>query len=219
MGDTRMRKISERELTHAAVILADAFEDDPLWRYLLSSFPDQRGMRLKIYRALVEIEWTQGRLMGEGHPLKGVVMWKPHLTRKQPLLRRVRALLGMYRLITSTFLVMGLRATKVMFKFWQLERKHAKHPCYHLLMLAVSPSMQRKGIASKLLKPVLNLADTEGVGIYVDTAASRNVEMYEHLGFEVKEEFAHELSGLKGWGLYRQPRQVRLDLVDEPHPS
>ena len=63
-------------------------------------------------------------------------------------------------------------------------REHANFPHYYLYNLAVHPDHQNKGNASKLLKPILEILDQQGLACYLETS-EHNISLYEHFGFQV----------------------------------
>lgn len=58
-----------------------------------------------------------------------------------------------------------------------------KLPYFHLYLLAVSPEMQGRGYASKMLNPVLEQKVAAGIPVYLETANPANVEIYKKKGF------------------------------------
>ena len=48
--------------------------------------------------------------------------------------------------------------------------------------------MQGRGIAARILKPILEICDAEGVGAYLESTNPRNLSFYYRLGFKVKTE-------------------------------
>ena len=56
------------------------------------------------------------------------------------------------------------------------------------LFLATDPDHQRKGLASAVIAPVLERADREGLGAFLETGAEENLGFYARAGFEVTDE-------------------------------
>ena len=61
----------------------------------------------------------------------------------------------------------------------------APQPHWHLTWLGVEPGQQGQGIGSTLVRQMTTRADAEGMACWLFTFASRNVPIYEHLGFHV----------------------------------
>ena len=54
--------------------------------------------------------------------------------------------------------------------------------------LSIKKDAQGKGIASKLLRPMLEFCDDEKMIVYLETNKKSNVSLYNHYGFELKKE-------------------------------
>ena len=65
-------------------------------------------------------------------------------------------------------------------------RLHPTYPHWYLETMGVDPAAQRKGIGGQLLEPVLEIADSDGVDCYLETADPANVDFYERHGFVVE---------------------------------
>jgi ribosomal protein S18 acetylase RimI-like enzyme len=59
---------------------------------------------------------------------------------------------------------------------------------WYLYNLSVRKNAQGQGIASKLLRPMLEFCDNEKMIIYLETNKKSNVGLYNHYGFELKKE-------------------------------
>jgi ribosomal protein S18 acetylase RimI-like enzyme len=64
-------------------------------------------------------------------------------------------------------------------------RLHPSDRHWYLETMGVAPSAQRLGLGSRLLGPVLELADRDRVDCYLGTSDRANVPFYERHGFEV----------------------------------
>jgi GNAT superfamily N-acetyltransferase len=72
--------------------------------------------------------------------------------------------------------------------FSRIEKAHLREPHWYVQILGVHPNHQGKGIGGKLLQPVLQQADEEGVAVYLESSNPRNLDFYRKHGFEVMEE-------------------------------
>jgi len=67
-----------------------------------------------------------------------------------------------------------------------VERRHPPEPPhFYLATLGVSPEAQGQGLGSRLLKPVLDLCDAEGVPAYLESSKQSNIAFYARHGFRV----------------------------------
>jgi ribosomal protein S18 acetylase RimI-like enzyme len=79
-------------------------------------------------------------------------------------------------------------------------------PHWHLTWLGVEPGHQGQGIGSTLVRQMTTRADAEGMACWLFTFASRNVPIYEHLGFHVPLDTTLPSSGLRLWVMTHPPR-------------
>ena len=65
--------------------------------------------------------------------------------------------------------------------------------------------MRKKGIAGRLLRPMLQFCDRENIVSYLETNKESNVSLYEHFGFELsKKEFIPKTSVMH-YAMVRNP--------------
>src|SRR5690606_19676092 len=69
----------------------------------------------------------------------------------------------------------------------RLHHQHAAMPHWFLAAVGVEPARQGQGIGSRLLRPMLARADSQGLPCWLDTHQEQNVRLYERLGFQVRE--------------------------------
>jgi ribosomal protein S18 acetylase RimI-like enzyme len=75
--------------------------------------------------------------------------------------------------------------------------------CY-LAILGVDPEAQRRGLGSRLLRPVLARCDRERVPAYLESSKEANIAFYERHGFAVTDEVALP-RGPRLWLMWRRP--------------
>jgi ribosomal protein S18 acetylase RimI-like enzyme len=63
---------------------------------------------------------------------------------------------------------------------------------WYLYTIGVLPEAQGKGLASRLMNPVIDLCKTLKTPLFLETANLRNVEIYRKKGFVVTETLAHK---------------------------
>lgn len=80
-----------------------------------------------------------------------------------------------------------LRAKAVIQQTGALHQKYASGPHFYLDNLGVLPSARGQGLSSRLMRPMLNMADERQTPVYTDTVSPGNVAFYEHFGFECME--------------------------------
>jgi ribosomal protein S18 acetylase RimI-like enzyme len=68
--------------------------------------------------------------------------------------------------------------------FEQTDRYQPKEPCWHLVVIAVDPSQQGKGIGAALLDRGLQQCDRDDIPAYLESTNPANLSLYMRHGFE-----------------------------------
>jgi GNAT superfamily N-acetyltransferase len=189
----------------AGDVIGRAFADDPGWAFVL---PDA-DRRARDFPWLGRIAVRYGQRFGQvyvtGSPVNGVSVWLP------PGATTVTA----DRLDQVGFSAAPARLGRAAFdRFAQftgeLAAQHARlmsDPHWYLLLLAVEPSLQRRGGGSLLLEPVIEQADRARVPCYLETTRERTLWFYQKHGFElVRETTAPDLPTV--WHMVRMPQRI-----------
>jgi predicted N-acetyltransferase YhbS len=175
-----------------AAALARAFDDDPVARYSLPSDRRRPGQLRRFYverlRTLVadELVWCDEQR-------RGAALWAAPDRWRTPLAELLRTRIVSTR--TPLFLVGGMR----------VEHRHPREPHYYLAVLGVDPAAQGEGLGSRLMQPMLERCDREGVPAYLESSKESNIAFYGRHGFRVTGEVKLHL-GPKLWLMWRDPR-------------
>jgi len=198
-------RLGVKDVEHASVTLARAFQEDPLMAFLI---PDA----LKRARTLPWFLSTTVRYClayGEVHAtpvLDAVACWlTPENTSVSPV--RVFRTGG-----ATTPLKLGMAGFRRLLA-WQdyVGKEHAKHapgPHLYLYVLGVDPLSRGRGLGRALLQPTLERADTERLPCYLETQTKNNVKVYESLGFRVMSAGKTPGYDLTTWALRREPQRT-----------
>jgi len=177
--------------------LAEAFEDDPLWAWVLPEREGRHARLLRFYRyELQKLVLPAGRALmntsGDGAclelPTDG---W--HMSLRQQLLS------------AATFLrILGRRLGEASQLAAEMERRHPTEPHYYVAYVGVRTSAQGQGLGTTLMGPTLERCDKEGVPAYLEATNERNAGLYERLGFEHVGSFS-VLDSPPLWAMRRPP--------------
>jgi ribosomal protein S18 acetylase RimI-like enzyme len=179
--ETGSRVLELDDIDAAASILAQAFVDDPLVVYMLPRRRSRLKTVEKFFRVIGEIGIRHGRGFGAGDPLQAVAFWE--FPDRGNVSISVKGLGKFVPLLFTQYPIGLIRARAVLRETDALHAKHAPEPHFYLDNLGVMPSAQGRGLSSKLIRPVLALADSQRVPVYTDTVTQGNVSLYEHFGF------------------------------------
>ncbi|MCB5169167.1 GNAT family N-acetyltransferase [Streptomyces bambusae] len=76
----------------------------------------------------------------------------------------------------------------------------------YLLMIAVAPGRQGRGLGTELIGPVLERCDREGLPAYLEASSARSRGLYERLGFAFTGTAVQLPDGPQMWPMWRKPR-------------
>jgi ribosomal protein S18 acetylase RimI-like enzyme len=195
-------RLTAQQYRQASEVLGRAFYDDPLTQYIIPD--DTRRARLlpSFFGTAVHYCLRYGEVYTTPD-VQGVACWLP----PEDAIPTTARIIGL-----------GLRALPLRLLPWELRRAllmenytSAMHrsivPARHwyLWVLGVDPPYQRRGIGSRLLRPILARADVEGMPCYLETEKERNVPFYQHHGFKVMREGKMPRSNVHVWAMLRDP--------------
>ncbi len=200
---SEVKRVSHESVAGAAEVLARAFQDDPLQKYV---FPDEEE-RLRRSAAHFGAALHYGLQFGTVNEAPGgaVIALPPGETDVTPSRAEAGGLAQLPDLI-------GPEAAARFFGVTQaaepMHHRHAPGPHWYVMVLGVSPEAQGSGLGRDLLQSVFAEADPGRLPVYLETTRAANVAFYGHMGFEVVEQFREPTSGLDVWGFLRPPREV-----------
>jgi GNAT superfamily N-acetyltransferase len=184
-----------------AAMLARAFEDDPVLRFMLS------GPRRSDRYARRFFAWQLRRLLlGEqvhvaGERRASAIWALPNEWRESP---RQGLLLALQMLPA-----VASHLPRVASSIVTLERRHPRVPHMYLSVLGCEPEAQGQGFGSAAIAPGLAFADAEGLPAYLESSKQRNLDFYARFGFRVLEELRLPGGGPAVWPMWREPAGSR----------
>ncbi len=200
--DIVVRPVEKADFDELSAVLARAFEDDPIFAWLLPE-PSTRLRRLTaLYRAFVPriaaigfAETTTTEKLQGGAIWMGPEKWEPPTT----------AMLGA---VPGMLKAAGVSAVmKLMAGMSAIAKAHPKdQPHWYLSGLATDPAHQRSGVGTALVSPKLEVCDREGLPAYLETQKEANVPYYERFGFRVRSEMDLPKGGPHLWLMWRDPQ-------------
>jgi ribosomal protein S18 acetylase RimI-like enzyme len=187
-----IRTATAEDVPALAAALARAFHDDPVARWSLASDRRREGRLRRFYRERLRTLVAE-ELVFCDEQRRGAALWAPPDRWHQPLGELVRA-----RIVT-------LRAPVVIAGMNRVQERHPAEPHLYLAVLGVVPEAQGTGLGSRLLAPVLERCDREGVPAYLESSKERNLAFYARHGFRVTGEVGMPF-GPPLWLMWRDPR-------------
>ena len=194
-----VRPLRRHEIHRVARALAAAFETDPFTCWLLPD-PERRRDRLpRLFTPQLRLMYLPKGHVYTTDEVAGAALWSPPGTHRLPIPAQIRLSIPYGRVLGLATLARAGRA------FTELDRHHPPERHWYLGILGVHPDAQGRGVGTALLGPVLELADAEGTGCYLDTSNPDNPPWYQRHGFVVQDEFDLPDDGPHMWTMWREP--------------
>jgi ribosomal protein S18 acetylase RimI-like enzyme len=191
------------QLRDSSAVLARAFDDDPVFRYLYPAPRRRQWSTGSFLQAIVRdgLPFEEVWAAVDDGAVVGTAGWLPEGAYPPSRRRAVRQLVAAWQaLLTPHTFRDGLRYLT------ETEKLHPKEPHWYLAVIGVEPARQGEGLGGKLLAAVLGRLDATGVPAYLETSTEGNVAWYRHHGFEVQREVRPALAGPPVWTMWREPK-------------
>ncbi len=171
-------KIQKKDLKNAVTVLNNAFSEESMWKEV---FNDEDKNRV-LTEVMVRFCFKYGNVLSTSDNLEGVMAIAPH-DKDMTALRVIRS--------GAFFLSMKISSEAKKMKVLSNAIEEAKKslnlgPYIHLLIMGVSQEFQGKGFGGKLVRAIIEKAETERKPIYLETQKEENVNLYEKYGFSAK---------------------------------
>jgi len=198
-GTAGVRPASTSDLPAVSLALAKAFADDPVKCFLIGKPHVEVDKSLPFFQAFGRMQHAHGHVyLTSGG--EAAAVWAPPGHWKVPFAQIVKN--------TPTFLrLYGLRLVPNLGVLQTMEKHHPTAPHYYLEFIGTDPAHQGKGLGSALIRPMVERADEEGVGMYLESSKESNVAFYSRFGFQVTRTLQHRGKNAPTmWLMWRDPR-------------
>ena len=187
-----------------AEVAMDAYYDYPLHNWLSGGKYDPVASRI-IMDISLKTMTEDAVIYADSEELNGFAVWLPlGFTGSKTLPFLLNGGIGL--ILHSGPGIIGRMLTYETFAM-KLKKTYTDHVDWYLYNLSVSRKAQGKGIASRLLQPMLSFCDRENMVCYLETNKAGNVSLYRHYGFRLAEEQLIPKSDVMHYAMTRQPEQ------------
>lgn len=188
MNDFNVCQLDRSQIATASEIAAKAFEDNPVFNYLIPDDLESRSQALTWLTSKAIAYCIQHKHIYTTSDLQGIAAWlPPGAFSSQPIqLLQMALQLQLYALPSKV----GWNHLGQWLNFLSVtEQAHQQDmgdlPHWYLGIMVVHPSFQGKGVGSRLLQPILQRASDEGLACYLITFTEQAVCFYQKNGFEI----------------------------------
>jgi len=195
-----IRKMTVAEIQPVARALAQAFYDDPHFRWFVRDDAKRMSRLERGFTTFIGRVWLPNNESYTHERLIGAALWMPPNTwHLGPLAK----------LVLLPAIARSLRADtpRLLKALTFIEKKHPREPAHwYLPIIGVAPTWQGRGYGAALLRPMLERCDADRVPAYLEASTPRNLALYERNGFEAVEECRYAADGPPLWRMWREPK-------------
>ena len=182
---------------------ADAYKDYPLHNWLSKGKYDERASSL-LMKATLGAMADDAVIYADSEEMNGFAVWLPFgFTGSKTLPFLMNG--GLKLILHSGPGIIGRLLIYENFSM-NLKKTFTEHYDWYLFNLSIKRDSQGKGIASKLMRPMLQFCDDERMVAYLETNKEVNVGLYKHYGFDLMKEELIPKSSVSHYAMVRYPK-------------
>ena len=194
--------VQEKDIDRLAQVAADAYRDYPLHNWFTKGKYDEKASELLMKVTLKSMS-EDAIIYADSEEMNGFAAWVPFGfkgTEALPFLRQ-----GGLKLFLYTGLGFVGRLLAYEKYAMNLKKEYTDNYDWYLFNLSIKKAAQGKGIASKLMRPMLQFCDDERMVAYLETNKETNVGLYRHYGFELMKEELIPKTPVTHYAMVRKP--------------
>ena len=195
--------VQKKDLDRLADVAVDAYQDYPLHNWFSKGKYDKKTSKLLMQVSLRTMT-EDAIIYADSEEMNGFAAWLPFGftgNKTMPFLLNG----GLKLILHSGFGLIGRLLTYEKYAM-NLKKEFTDNYDWYLFNLSIKKDAQGKGIASKLMRPMLNFCDDEKMVAYLETNKDKNVSLYQHYGFELKKEEMIPKSNVMHYAMVRNPQ-------------
>ena len=185
-----------------AEIAADAYRDYPLHNWFTKGKYDAKASKL-IMQISLRTMTEDAVIYADSEEMNGFAAWLPFgFTGSKTLPFLFNG--GLKLILHSGFGIIGRLLTYETYAM-NLKKEFTDNYDWYLYNLSIKKEAQGRGIASKLMRPMLNFCDDERMVAYLETNKESNVGLYKHYGFDLMKEELIPKTTVTHYAMVREP--------------
>ena len=195
--------VQEKDLDRLAEVAADAYRDYPLHNWLTKGKYDALSSRL-IMQISLKTMTEDAVIYADSGEMNGFAVWLPFGfsgSKTLPFLMNG----GLRLILYAGVSIIGRLLTYETYAM-NLKKKFTDNYDWYLYNLSIRKEAQGKGIASKLMRPMLQFCDDERMVAYLETNKETNVGLYQHYGFGLMKEELIPGTPVMHYAMVRHPK-------------
>ena len=197
--------VQKKDLHRLAEVATDAYRDYPLHNWLTGGKYDAVASHL-LMEVTLKTMTQDAVIYADSEEINGFAAWLPFgFTGNKTIPFLMNG--GMRLFLHAGFDMIGRLQTYENYAM-NLKRQYTDHYDWYLFNLSVKKDAQGKGIASKLMRPMLQFCDDERMIAYLETNKDTNVGLYRHYGFDLMKEEVIPGTPVTHYAMVRQPMET-----------
>ena len=202
--DAGLYIVQEKDLDRLAEVAGDAYRDYPLHNWFTKGKYDAKASKL-IMQISLKTMVEDAVIYADSEDLNGFAVWLPFgFTGSKTLPFLLNG--GLSLILHSGPGIIGRLLTYETYAM-NLKKKFTDHYDWYLYNLSIKKDAQGKGIASKLMRPMLGFLDDEKMVSYLETNKASNVSLYQHYGFDMMKEEIIPKTPVTHYAMVRHPKE------------
>ena len=186
-----------------AEVAADAYRDYPLHNWLTKGKYDAVASKL-LMQITLKTMVKDGVIYADSEEMNGFAAWLPFGftgNKALPFLAN-----GGFKLILHSGFGIIARLSAFEKYAMNLKKEFTDNYDWYLFNLSVKKEAQGKGIAGKLMRPMMQFCDDERMVAYLETNKESNVSLYKHYGFDLMKEELVPKTPVMHYAMVRHPK-------------
>ena len=177
--------VPKKDLDRLAEVAADAYQNYPLHNWFTKGAYDAKASRL-IMQISLKTMTEDAVIYADSEEINGFAVWLPFgFTGSKTLPFLMNG--GMSLILHAGLGIIGRLLTYETYAM-NLKKEFTENYDWYLYNLSIRKDAQGKGLASKLMRPMLQFCDEERMVAYLETNKEANVGLYQHYGFTLMKE-------------------------------
>ncbi len=202
---TTLYSVQKSDLKRCAELMANAFSTDPSIRHLLGGAERGENDWRYFYTVLKSVFGKSVMLSCDSKLNELLVLFPPKLKAVPTFSffinggRKLSALFGKGLLVRSMRYEANCK---------RIKKQIISKDTWYCMCFVVSPELQGQGRGSRLIKSALKELDKHNISLYLETHKAVNVEIYKHLGFELRSSTYIPKTKIKQYGMLRNKNEM-----------
>ena len=195
--------VQEKDIDRLAEIAADAYRDYPLHNWFTKGTYDAKASRL-IMQISLKTMMKDAVIYADSEEINGFVVLLPFgFTGSKTLPFLMNG--GLELIFHAGPGILGRLLAYESYAM-NLKKQFTDNYDWYIYNLSIRKEAQGKGIASKLMRPILQFFDDEQMVAYLETNKASNVGLYQHYGFDLMQEELIPKTPVTHYAMVRNPK-------------